>query len=79
MDSNYHPVSKLTFLSKSLERLAAKRITEHVQPMMEPHQSSYCEDHSTETALLRVKTDIMKAIDKGGSCLPSTAGSFSHI
>ena len=65
MDSNYHPVSNLTFLSKSLERLTAKRIIEHVTPMMEPHQSAYHEDHSTETALLRVKTDIMKAIDKG--------------
>ena len=65
MDLNYHPVSNLTFLSKSLERLAVKRITEHVQPIMEPHQSAYCEDHSTETALLRVKTDIMKAINKG--------------
>ena len=31
---------------------------------MEPHQLAYCEDHSTETALLRVKTDIMKAVDK---------------
>ena len=65
VDLNYRPVSNLTFLSKSLERLEAKRFTEHLQPMMAPHQSPYHEDHSTETALLRVKMDIMKAIDKG--------------
>ena len=65
VESNYCPVSNMTFLSKSLERQAAKRSMEHVQPMMEPHQSAYHEDHSTETALLRVKTDIMKASDKG--------------
>ena len=33
--------------------------------MMGPHQSAYHEDHSSETALFRVKMDIMKAIDKG--------------
>ena len=65
VDLNYHPVSNLTFLSKSVERLVVKRIIRHVQPMMEHHQSAYCEDHSTKTALLRVKTDVMKAIDKG--------------
>ena len=38
MDLNHHPVSNPTFLSKSLEKLAAKRIIEHVQLMIEPHQ-----------------------------------------
>ena len=54
-----------TFLSKSLEKLAAKGIIEHIQLMMEPYQSAYNEDQSTETALLKVKTYVMKAIDKG--------------
>ena len=65
VDSNYCLVSNLTFLSKSLEGLAAKRISEHVQLIIVPHQSAYHEDHSTETALIRVKTDVMKAIDNG--------------
>ena len=65
MDLNYCPVSNLTFLSKSLERLAAKRFIENIQLIREPHQSAYHEDHCTETALLRVKTDFTKAIDKG--------------
>ena len=30
---------------------------------MEPLQSAYRPHHSTETALLRVKTDIIKAMD----------------
>ena len=40
VDLNYHLVSNLTFLPKSLERLAAKRIIEHVQLMVKPHQMS---------------------------------------
>ena len=32
--------------------------------MMEPFQSAYKQDFSTETALLWVKTDILNAIDR---------------
>ena len=30
---------------------------------MEPYQLAYCSDHSTKTAVLQVKTDILHAFD----------------
>ena len=32
--------------------------------MMECNQSAYCKNHSTETCLLKLKTDILDAINK---------------
>ena len=62
---NYRPVSNLSYLSKLIERIVCSRIvTEaHISGNMEPFQSVYHEGHSTETALLKVKTDILNAID----------------
>ena len=31
---------------------------------MEPHQSAYRKHHSTETCLLKIKSDILEAMDK---------------
>ena len=31
---------------------------------MEPHQSAYREHSSTETALLKIKADILEAVEK---------------
>ena len=35
----------------------------HTNNLMEPLQSAYKSCHSTETALLKVKADILKAMD----------------
>ena len=35
---------------------------------MEPYQSAYRPQHSMETALLKVKTDILKAMDNKEIC-----------
>jgi len=62
---NYRPVSNLTFLSKTLERVVAGQLnsylTEH--DLFAKCQSAYRSKHSTETALLRVQNDIMLALD----------------
>ena len=44
--------------------MAAQLVT-HIErhSMMEAHQSAYCSFHSMETALLKVKTDIIQALD----------------
>ena len=62
---NYRPVSNLSFMSKLIERAVAVRVNEYVTEnnLAEPFQSAYKSGHSTETALLRVKDDIMLALD----------------
>ena len=62
---NYRPVSNLTFVSKILERVVASRLHVHLSEnlLYEPFQSAYRKYHGTETALLRVKNDILRAID----------------
>ena len=41
-----------------------RQLTEHIQDngLAEPMQSSYKEHHSTETALLKIQTDLLQAI-----------------
>ena len=62
--NNYRPVSNLSFLSKIIEKAAASQLKDHLRrnDLMEPFQSAYRSGHSTETALLRVQTDIRRAI-----------------
>ena len=64
---NYRPVSNLTFVSKILEKVVASRLDNHLQKnnLMDDVQSAYRQHHSTETALLKVQTDIMTSLDQG--------------
>lgn len=61
---NYRPVSNLSLLSKTLERVAAEQITTYLSDndLLEPNQSAYRRQHSTETALLKIHTDIRQAL-----------------
>ena len=67
---NYRPVSNLSFVSKILEKVVSKRLRTHKveHGLDEPFQSAYRTGHSTETAILRVQNDILRAID-GGHCV----------
>jgi hypothetical protein len=62
---NFRPVSNLSYLSKLVERVAVKRINEHItsHDLQEPLQSAYRQHHSVETALLKVFDDIICAMD----------------
>ena len=67
---SYHPVSNLTFISKFLERLAARRLLSHSElyQLLPRYQSAYCPHHSTETALIRIVNDILHSVDSGNVC-----------
>ena len=62
---NYRPVSNLPFIGKLMERCVIDQLMDHihVNNLMEPLQSAYKSYHSTETALLKVNADILKAMD----------------
>ena len=51
--NSYRPISNLTFLSKTVERVVAIRFVEHseLHKLMPCHQSAYRSFHSTETAV----------------------------
>ena len=69
---NYRPVSNLPFIWKLLERKKGSQLVQYTTSTanVEPLQSTYTKDHSTETALLKVKTDIRNAMDnKEVTCL----------
>ena len=62
---NYWAVSNPTYLSKILERVASRRLLDHMAyNLHETLQSAYNPAHSTDTALLRVQNDFLQAIDK---------------
>ena len=62
---NYRPVSNLPTLSKIIEKLVVRQLQHHMQVngLDEKMQSAYKSGHSTETALLRLKNDMLMAID----------------
>ena len=61
----YHPVSNLSYISKLPEKAVSTQLIELAETSgnMEPYQSAYYSGHSTETAVLWVKTDILHAFD----------------
>ena len=63
--NNFRPISNLTFPGKLMEHIVADQIISHLNQhsLMEEKQSAYRKFHSTESALLKVKTDIIKAMD----------------
>ena len=64
---NYRPVSNLPTLGKIIEYPAVSRFKHHlnVNNLTETYQSAYKSSHSTETALLKVKNDMLNELDKG--------------
>jgi hypothetical protein len=67
---NFRPVSNLSFVSKITEKVVGVRLNKHVidNNLDELFQSAYRQFHSTETALLRVQNDILRAADKQQVC-----------
>lgn len=63
---NYRPVSNLPFISKLIEIAVATQLIIHLKQnnLYDAMQSAYRQFHSTETALLQIKSDIMMEMDQ---------------
>ena len=68
---NFRPVSNLSFLSKLVERIVCVQFVDHLKAhhLYEVFQSAYRQLHSTETALLRVQNDLLRAVDTHGGAI----------
>ena len=57
--------SNLMYISKLIERVEASRLHPHmiINDLYEEYQSSYRKLHSTETALVSVHDDMLRAIN----------------
>ena len=71
--SSYRPITSLPLLSKILERIVSAQLRSHVESngLLPQQQSAYRPKHSTETALLKITSDIFRAFDSGEICLLS--------
>ena len=66
--SSCRPISNLSVLSKLLERLVVSQLMKYLTSADLPLlQSGFRPDHSTETAVLRVMSDILQTVDRGDS------------
>ena len=57
----------MSFVSKVIERVVAQQLTSHMREnnLHEQMQSAYRQNHSNETALLKVHNYIVSAVDNG--------------
>jgi hypothetical protein len=64
---NYRPISGLSFISKLVERVVVSQIKSHCKDSKLDNlfQSAYKSGHSTETALVNIKSDIEASLAKG--------------
>ena len=68
---NFRPVSNLSLLSKLVERIVCVQLVDHLKAhnLYEVFQSAYRQLHSTETALLRIQNDLLRAVDTHGGAI----------
>ena len=60
-NSNYRPVSNLSFISKILEKVTLDQFNQHCQEhnLVPEYQSAYRKLHSCETSLVKLVNDIL--------------------
>ena len=83
---SYRPISNLSVVSKLLERLVAKQFLAYLKDngLLPDLQSAYLNHRLTETAVLKVLSDIFMALDYGNLAvvmmldLSAAFGSVDH-
>ena len=65
--SSYRPISQLPVLSKLLVRIVSSHVLSfmNANKLLPCLQSAYRQYHSTETATLKIMSDVLMAMDKG--------------
>jgi hypothetical protein len=65
--NNYRPISNLSFISKTIERLVDARLVSYAEKnkLFPVYQSAYRAHHSTETTLVHLYNEMVLAIDNG--------------
>jgi hypothetical protein len=81
---SYRPISNLSVVSKLLERLVARQLMDYLRSndLLPSYQSAYQPFHSTETAVLHMLSDILKAVDSGdvaGLVLLDLSSAFDNV
>ena len=64
---SYRSISNLTFISKLIERIVSHRLSSYLSEhnLLPTVQSAYRQNHSTETASLKIVSDVLDAADTG--------------
>ena len=64
--ADYRPISLLCFLSKVLERLVHRQISDFLESrlMLDPLQTGFRTGHSTQSGLIKLTDDIRLGIDR---------------
>ena len=64
---NYRPIANVSFISKILERIIASQLVAYFDAydLLPAHQSGFRRNHSTETLLVRLLSDLHSAMDAG--------------
>ena len=65
--SDYRPISILPILSKVYEKILMQQIVNHIesQQLLSKNQSGFRKGHCTITTCMKIKSDILKAMDTG--------------